>query len=92
MKRLGLIVAASLGLAAGTVIAQIPQLMVPKAYAAPPAAPVKHEYICVDAPSGLSNELNKWGKDGWDLVSVTSKNYASTTTSYVACMKRVVPG
>ena len=94
MKRIGIIIAASLGLAAGSVVAQMPQLLGSRAYAAPAAAaPTKYEYICVDVTGGLANELNQRAKDGWELVGITSKSQGGTTTAFVGCLKRaVVPG
>ena len=93
MKHRGLIAIIFLiGCATGGVASQ---------FVAPPAragtAPTRWEHICGRINSGsLSENLNKGGADGWELVSVVVAHQLTafgdtTTDEFTFCMKRALP-
>ena len=47
-----------------------------------------HEGDSVDGDPKLSRQINQLGRDGWELVSVTSLTKDGTTVRIVFCFKR----
>jgi hypothetical protein len=103
MKRHGFIAVIFLiGCATGGVASQF---VVPPARAG--TNPTRWEYLCkaqvAGNPSatefsswGWTTELNRWGAEGWELVSVTPRPSSGfggfvTTHDFILCSKRALP-
>lgn len=95
MKHTGIVaVVFIVGCATGGVAAQ---LVIPPVHAG--AAPIRWEYQCLNVPAGdggVTLTLNRYGLEGWELVSMAPTNARPEfgvyrVDAYTLCTKRAMP-
>ncbi len=66
------------------------QLVVPPARAG--TTPTRWEHFCGEVEYDvLTRELNKVGAEGWEVVSVTARQFVRARSDLVFCAKRALP-